>query len=166
MSTTFVPGSESHVYLLMHRVGVMFKIGKANRIMDRACLLFVVCLMTFSQYAHACSCAPRQDSQRLTDAEYVYVGIAKQPIVQNGNAIAPMQIEQTLKGKALAPKLRSVSASSWMCDRVVEAGSTYLVYGRNGVDPVLSVCSDSVQLLPHNAQSRIEKLRTLLNGRK
>lgn len=128
-------------------------------------LLLIFGLVTCCEYTFGCSCAPRNDTQRLSEADYVYVGIADDPVVLDGVAVSTINVEEVLKGVVLSPRLLSVPASTWMCDVVLNAGARYIVYAKNGADPFLSVCSDSSELRPHNADSRIEKLRIILKGR-
>jgi hypothetical protein len=126
-------------------------------------LIFVFLL--FSSYAvNACQCFDDPLEEKVSKSDYIYLGMNIQATLKdNGvveNILKPIEV---FKGTPDQWLLMSKGGPVKMCSAIAAVGLKYIVYGRIGELPKLSLCSYSYHFDSSNESALLELREAVKN---
>ncbi|MCU7853817.1 MAG: hypothetical protein KZQ80_16565 [Candidatus Thiodiazotropha sp. (ex Monitilora ramsayi)] len=122
-----------------------------------------IILLLYTGIAFACQCPSFPLSSKVNDADYIYLGMIIQGnLIENNKVVNTLKPIEVLKGTPDKWKLISNGGPIRRCSAIAAVGLRYVVYGRYGEDPKLSLCSPSYQYDPDYSIS-LDEIRKAAN---
>ena len=131
--------------------------------MIRLIFLIAICL-PFTVFG--CSCANNTLQNKIVNADYIYFGQITESKLINSNTIENnLSIIDFIKGNPETNIIYSRVGEHTMCSMYAATGLTYIVYGKLGTTPSLSLCSSTMVLLD-DVEKELEEIRLAVNNAK
>ncbi len=120
-------------------------------------------LFLFTEVSAACQCQSVPLSSKVSSADYIYLGVNIQAsLMANGKVENTMKPIEILKGTPDQWKLLSNGGPIHMCSSIAAVGLQYVVYGKYGKIPKLSLCGSSYHYDPANS-IKLSEIRETAN---
>ena len=124
--------------------------------------LILTLLLISSYAANGCQCFDDPIEEKVSKSDYIYLGMnVKASLKDNGvveNILKPIEV---FKGTPDQWLLMSKGGPVKMCAAIAAVGLRYMVYGRIGEPPKLSLCSYSYHFDTSNESALLEIRETV-----
>ena len=120
-------------------------------------------LVLNSGAALACQCPDIPLTKKVADSDYIYIGLNISASLQEGDLVEnKMKPIEVLKGVPDQYILMSKGGPITLCSTKAAVGLNYVVFGRIGEVPSISLCSYS-QYVESSTDVRIQEIREAVN---
>jgi hypothetical protein len=127
--------------------------------------VFILIILLFSiETATACQCPGNVLSEKVAKSDYIYLGInVKATLQEKGSVLNTMKPIEVFKGEPDQWLLKSKGGPIKMCSAIAAVGLRYIVYGRIGEIPELTLCGYS-QHFDSESKFKLREIRDAVNA--